>query len=148
MSFLRWKLKKPSCRHQQGTLAKQQLGLPSGQATLLDLSWAKNVHDVIKIEIPSRKAVSMKRGILGIIAQIYEALGLIYLWHYPENISFEIALTRSWHGTKSTAWFANEMVHRRRKPFESRECKKLGAVTRNDWTPLEMRVGRKSQRRL
>ena len=63
----------------EGTFAKQQLGVPSGQATLLGLSWAKNVHDVIKIEIASRKAVPTKRGILGIIAQIYDALGLIYL---------------------------------------------------------------------
>ena len=60
----------------EDTFAKQQLGVPSGQTTLLGLSWDKE-RDVIKIEIPSGKAEPTKRGILGKIAKIYDPLGLI-----------------------------------------------------------------------
>ena len=53
----------------EDTFAKQQLGVPSSQTTLLGLSWDKE-RDVIKIEIPSGKAEPTKRGILGKIAII------------------------------------------------------------------------------
>ena len=60
------------------TFAKQQLGVRSGQTTLLGLSWDKE-RDVIKVEIPSDKAQPTKRGILGKIAKICDPLGLILL---------------------------------------------------------------------
>ena len=61
----------------EDTFAKQQLGVPSGQTTLLGLSWDKE-RDVIKIEIPYGKAAEpTKCGILGKIAKIYDPLGLI-----------------------------------------------------------------------
>ena len=55
---------------------RQQLGVPSGQTTLLSLSRDRE-RDVIKIEIPSGKAKPTKRGILGKITKIYDPLRLI-----------------------------------------------------------------------
>ena len=74
------------------TFAKQQLGVPSGQTTLLGLPWDKE-RDVIKVAIPSDKAHPTKRGK---IAKIYDPLGLIS----PVTLHGKF-LYRDCHGTQS-----------------------------------------------
>ena len=82
------------------TFAKQQLGVRSGQTTLLDLPWDKE-RDVIKVEIPSDKAPPTKRGIPGKIAKIYDPLGLVSpVTLYGKFLYIEIPATRSCHGTQ------------------------------------------------
>ena len=56
--------------------AKQQLGLDSGEASLLGLMWDKR-EDTIGVRFPSETAEPTKRGILGKVARIYDPLGLV-----------------------------------------------------------------------
>ena len=105
----------------EDTFAKQQLGVPSGQTTLLGLSWDKE-RDVIKIEIPSGKAEQTKRGILVKIAKIYDPLGLIS----PVTLHGKF-LYRDCCDVK-LPWVANLPLI-----FKSRQCtKKFGEIPRTD----------------
>ena len=59
------------------TYAKQQLGIPKGEAaSILGLPWKKE-EDKIGVNFPSDPAEPTKRGILGKVARIYDPLGLV-----------------------------------------------------------------------
>lgn len=62
---------------QTETFAKVQLGAPQlGNAAVLGLVWNKS-QDTITVKFPMKRAESIKRGILGKVARIYDPLGLV-----------------------------------------------------------------------
>ena len=56
--------------------AKEQLGVKSGETTLLGLKWNKE-KDTIGVTFPENESTPTKRGILSKVAKIYDPLGLV-----------------------------------------------------------------------
>lgn len=56
--------------------AKEQLGVKSGETTLLGQNWNKE-KDTIGVVFPENKSSPTKRGILSKVAKIYDPLGLV-----------------------------------------------------------------------
>ena len=58
------------------TFAKQQLNVKSSDSKLLGLAWDK-ISDTLTASFPKESLSTTKRGILSILARIYDPLGLV-----------------------------------------------------------------------
>ena len=58
------------------TYAKQQLGSNSFEAKLFGLLWDKS-KDTLSVTISKEKSASTKRGVLSVLAKIYDPLGIV-----------------------------------------------------------------------
>ena len=56
--------------------AKEELGAKQGETKLLGLPWMKK-EDTIAVKVSQPKAEPTKRGLLGVVARIYDPLGLV-----------------------------------------------------------------------
>ena len=61
---------------QEQSYAKEQLGAKQGETKLLGLPWIKR-EDTIAVKVSQPKAERMKREPLGVVARIYDPLGLV-----------------------------------------------------------------------
>ena len=81
LTLHKWHSNKPeledtTINNEEKSFAKQQLGTPEEDASILGLGWSKD-KDEIKVIVPKCEVTTTKRGILSKLAQIYDPLGLL-----------------------------------------------------------------------
>ena len=76
-----WELESDELELEDDTYAKQQLGSPKGERSLLGLGW-NTERDLLSVVVREEKAVTTKRGVLAKLAKIYDPFNFT---HYTER---------------------------------------------------------------
>ena len=71
-----WELESDELELEDDTYAKQQLGSPKRERSLLGLGW-NTERDLLSVVVQEEKAVTTKRGVLAKLAKVYDPLELI-----------------------------------------------------------------------